>query len=116
MTNTKKNNHGPRTSSDVKNGMKLSCLALGELFFGVLVVDEVHGACGMFTGSPNCFNSLEATPFVMTFFNILTGFRPLNRAVRMIVIARATFVLPRAVIFPKVIFRKITAFLIFCSA
>ena len=116
MIDTKKNNHGIRTSSDVKNGMESFCLALAKLFFGVLVVDEDHGTCGMFTGSPNCFNSLEVTPLVMIFFNILTGFSPLNRAVCMIVIARATFVLPRAVIFPKVIFRNITAFLIFCSA
>ena len=61
MIDTKKNNHEPRTFSDVNNGMESSCHALGKLFFGVLVIGEDHGACGMFSGSPNCFNSLEVT-------------------------------------------------------
>ena len=108
MIDTKKNNHEPRTSSDVKNGMESSCFALAKLFFGVLVVDKDHGACGMFSGSPNCFNNLEVIPFVMRFFNILTRLSPLNKAVRIMVMAIETFFLPWTVIFPKVIFRKRT--------
>ena len=116
MTNRKKNNHEPRASSDVKNGMKLSCLALGKLFFGVLVIGEDHGACGMFSGNLNCSRNFGVTPFATIFFNILIGFSPLNRAVLMMVMAIETFLLPWTVIFPKVIFRKRTLLRIPVSA
>lgn len=116
MSNTKKNNHRTRTSSDVKNGMELSCFALEKLFFGVLVIGEDYGACGMFSGNLNCSRNFGVTPFAIIFFNILIGFSPLNRAVLMMVMAIETFLLPWTVIFPKVIFRKRTLLRIPVSA
>ncbi|MDD5599573.1 MAG: hypothetical protein PHV82_16620 [Victivallaceae bacterium] len=81
----------------MKNGMELSCHALEKLFFGVLVIGEDHGACGMFSGNLNCSRNLGVTPFATIFFNILTEFSPLNKAVRMIVMTIETFFLPFSV-------------------
>lgn len=106
-----KNQQATRNLSGCKTGMKFldgvfvkTCVAL-QTFYGN------QGACGMFSGSPNCFSTLEVTPLAIIERSISIG-----RTVLMMVMARATFTLPSAVIFPKVIFRKITAFLICCSA
>lgn len=84
--------------------------------FSILRKLESYGACAGKDGSPNCSKSLESAPFAMISLSILTGFNILNLAVLIIVMIKETFVWPRFVMLPKVIFRNRTAFLIPCSA
>ena len=111
-----KNQQGIRLPSACKIGVNFPGSILVKKCVALRTFCGNQGACGMFSGSPNCFNSLEVIPFVMRFFNILTGFSPLNKAVRMMVMATETFFLPWTVIFPKVIFRKRTLLRIPVSA
>jgi len=94
-----KNQQGTRNLSGCKIGMKFldsafvkKCVAL-RTFYGN------QGACGMFSGSPNCFRIPEVTPLVIMERSISIGSRARSRAVLMMVMASATFTLPRAVMF-----------------
>lgn len=101
-----KNHQGTENYSD-ESGLKASSIFRGN---------ENYGACAIVGGSPNCFSNSGVTPFAVIPCMILIGSRALSNAVLMIVMAIATLFLPFFVIFPKVIFLKRTAFLIFCSA
>lgn len=117
MKNTRhKNQQGTRNLSACKIGMKFLDSTFVKKDVVLRTLHGNQGACCMFSGSPNCFSTLDVTPLVIIERSISIGSRALSRAVLMIVMARATFTLPSAVMFPKVIFRKITAFLICRSA
>lgn len=74
-----------------------------------------HGACGMTGGIPNCAMSSRVTPSVRMVFRMPTGLSIFNRAVRMTVMIRDTFILPCSHLFPNMIFLKITELLKPCS-
>lgn len=89
-----KNQQGTRYLSACKIGIKFLDGVLVEKCVALRVFYRNQGACGMFSESSNCYRSPEVTPLVIIERSISIGSRILLRAVRMIVMAGATFILP----------------------
>lgn len=116
MNNAKKNNQSTRNAAGMKTGIASSCHAFGKLFFGALIRYLNQGACGMGPESPNRSSNSGVTPLVAMEHSISMGLKARCMEVLMMVMASDTFVLPRAVILPKMSFLNRTEFLICCSA
>lgn len=116
MNNAKKNNHSTKNTAGLNTGIASSCYAFLKLFFGTSVKGGNQGACGMGPESLNRSSNSGVTPLVAIEQSISMGSKARCIEVRMMVMANATFVLPCAVILPKMSFLNRTEFLICCSA
>ena len=116
MDRAKKNNQGARSVS----GEILGRIGIRHAWTGcfpcTLPDGFNYGACGMVAGSPNRVSSFDVVPWTAMSRSISIGLRALCMAVRMMVMANATFLLPRVVMFPKISFLSRTAFRMACSA
>ena len=116
MNRAKKNNQGARRVS----GEILGRVGIRHVWtdcFPCSLPDGLnYGACGMAAGSPNRASNSDVVPWTAMSRSISIGLRALCMAVRMMVMANATFIFPRVVMFPKISFLSRTAFRMACSA
>lgn len=116
MNRAKKNNQSGRSVPGKNLGYVGIRHAFGDCFLCALPDGLNYGACGMVAGSPNRVSSSDVVPWTAMSRSISIGLRALCMVVRMMVMASATFILPRVVMFPKISFRSRTAFRMACSA
>ena len=116
MKNTVKNNHQEtRKSAGSKIGLGLVNDVFYEKYGVTSDFAKNHGVSAFAVKNLSYSSRMVEHP-VKTSLMALIGFNPLSLAVRMMVIMIETLRFPRSVVFPKVIFRNKTAFLIPCSA
>jgi hypothetical protein len=116
MNNMAKTNHqDTREPAGSKIGLFLVDDVSDEKYGITLDFSKNHGIPAIATVCSDYSSKMVEHPVIAS-LRTLTGFKPLSFAVLMIVMIIDTLRFPRSVIFPKVILRNKTAFLMPCSA
>ena len=116
---TQESHDGTRERSGILTGIGCVLTAGQSVFRQSLHTEQgrsvAQGAWGMAGGIPNCPRSSRVTPSVRMVFSTPAGLSIFNRAVRMTVMIRDTFILPCPHLFPNMIFLKMTELRSPCS-
>ena len=92
MENKRHENHqGTRSLSGCRTGIKFLGRAFVAKDVALRTFSGNQGACGMFSGSPNCLSSPGVTPFVIMERSISIGSRARSIVVLMMVMANDVY-------------------------
>ena len=112
---TKTNHQDTQNPASSKIGLELAINVSDKKYGATSDFSKNHGVPAIATVCSDYSSKMFEHP-VKVSLRTLTGFKPLSLAVLMMVMMIDTLRFPRSVIFPKVILRNKTAFMMPCSA